>query len=152
MAHSVTHNTTRLTAGGSDLLSHIDLLRLDACRILDEAHRASMGQFFTPAPVAELMASMLACPGPAVHILDAGAGVGALFAACVSMLCSRPDPPQQVSVTAYELDDRLLNYLQETLQLCRRPWSAESESRKSSAREYWLRGDLPFARRPERAY
>jgi adenine-specific DNA-methyltransferase len=77
-----------------------------------------MGQFFTPAPVAALMASMLACPGPAVHILDAGAGIGSLFAACVAMLCSRTNLPQQIYVTAYELDGALLSYLKDTLQLC----------------------------------
>lgn len=120
MAHSVARDTARLTESGFDLLGHVDFLRLDAYRIIDEAHRSDFGQFFTPAPVAELMASMLECPGPAVHILDAGAGVGSLFAACVATLCSRPHPPQHMSVTAYELDAGLMDYLKDSLQLCRR--------------------------------
>ncbi|HEX6777399.1 MAG TPA: BsuBI/PstI family type II restriction endonuclease [Ktedonobacterales bacterium] len=120
MAHSVARDTARLTESGFDLLGHVDFLRLDAYRIIDEAHRSDFGQFFTPAPVAELMASMLECPGPAVHILDAGAGVGSLFAACVATLCSRPHPPQHVSVTAYELDAGLMDYLKDNLQFCRR--------------------------------
>jgi adenine-specific DNA-methyltransferase len=120
MAHRVAHDITKLTDGGSYLVSQVDFLRLDAARKLDEDHKTQMGQFFTPAPVAELMASMLECPGPAVHILDAGAGVGSLFTACVAMLCSRPHPPQHVSVTAYELDAGLIDYLKDTFQLCRR--------------------------------
>ncbi len=72
MAQRVAHDITSRTEGGSQLLSQVELLRFAAARIGDKAHRASMGQFFTPAPVTELMASMLACPGPAVHLLDAG--------------------------------------------------------------------------------
>jgi adenine-specific DNA-methyltransferase len=119
MAHHVAYDTASLNSGGSYLVSQVDVLRLAAARTLDEAHRAQMGQFFTPAPVAELMASMLECPGPAVHLLDAGAGVGSLFAACVARVCSRPHPPEYVSVTAYELDAGLMDYLKESLQLCR---------------------------------
>jgi adenine-specific DNA-methyltransferase len=120
MVHRVAHDTTGLTSGGAHLISQIDFLRLDAAHTLDEAHKARMGQFFTPAPVAELMASMLECPGSVVRILDAGAGVGSLFAACVAMLCSRPHPPQQVHVTAYEVDAGLIVYLKDALQLCHR--------------------------------
>jgi adenine-specific DNA-methyltransferase len=120
MTHSAAHDAIGFTERSSYLLNQVDLLRINAFRALDQTHRASAGQFFTPAPVAELMASMLTCPGPIVHILDAGAGVGSLFAACVALLCSRSNPPQQVIVTAYELDDALIEYLQQTLQLCRR--------------------------------
>ena len=46
---------------------------------LDRAHRAERGQFFTPAPIARYMASLLDAPashGEPVRLLDPGAGIG----------------------------------------------------------------------------
>src|SRR5436190_8718365 len=87
-----------------DLVERVDLLRLDASHNLEKSRKAEMGQFLSPAPVARLMASMLACHDPEVYILDPGAGVGSLFAACVAKLCRRPNPPEHIHVTAYEID------------------------------------------------
>ncbi len=78
-----------------------------------------MGQFFTPMPIAQYMASMLQYDIPAVHLLDAGAGVGTLFAACVAELCRRSQKPMHIQVTAYELDVSFAEYLSETLGLCK---------------------------------
>ncbi|MFL5660290.1 MAG: BsuBI/PstI family type II restriction endonuclease [Ktedonobacteraceae bacterium] len=103
----------------SPLSERVDFLRLDASRKLTESHKAAMGQFFTPMPIARFMASMLVCDTPIVHILDAGAGVGSLFAASVSELCHRQVKPKQIQVTAYEIDRSLAEYLNETLLLCK---------------------------------
>ena len=48
---------------------------------LDKQHE--LGQFLTPNPVAEFMASLFDIPRSEVHLLDAGAGAGALSAALV---------------------------------------------------------------------
>ena len=96
----------------------IDLLRLEACRQLEQSQRGEMGQFLTPAPVARLMASMLECSMPTVTLLDAGAGIGSLFAASVAELSSRQPRPQAIHVTAYEIDPLLLTYLHDTVALC----------------------------------
>jgi adenine-specific DNA-methyltransferase len=100
------------------LSEHVDLLRLDANRKLDPQQRAALGQFMTPAPIARLMASMLAYDSAEVRLLDAGAGVGSLLGAAVEALCHRPCPPRVIRVTAYELDPILIEYLQSTLQFC----------------------------------
>ncbi len=42
---------------------------------LDQQHE--LGQFLTPNPVAEFMASLFEIPRSEVHLLDAGAGAGA---------------------------------------------------------------------------
>jgi len=83
--------------------------------------KAELGQVFTPRPIARLMAEMLECCQPQVRLLDAGAGVGSLTQAVTEALCARPPEqrPQQLLVTAYELDDELIDSLQETLQACR---------------------------------
>lgn len=99
-------------------LDRVDLLRLDACRQLEQSQRGQMGQFLTPAPVARLMASMLEFSTPSVSLLDAGAGIGSLFAACVAELCQRNNRPRKISITAYETDSILAEYLKDTLKQC----------------------------------
>lgn len=102
-----------------DLLERVEFLRLDAARKQTKERQTELGQFLTPASVARLMASLLECQSSTIDILDAGAGVGSLFAACVATLCSRDNRPQKISVTAYELDETLIGYLHDTLQLCK---------------------------------
>ncbi len=48
---------------------------------LEQQHE--LGQFLTPNPIAEFMASPFEIPRSEVHLLDAGAGAGALSAALV---------------------------------------------------------------------
>ncbi len=102
-----------------DLGERVDFLRLDASRKLDPERKASLGQFLTPAPVAQLMASMADYSYPVVRILDPGAGIGSLFAACVAELCNRTQRPREIRVTAYEIEPMLAEYIRETFELCR---------------------------------
>ncbi|RIK04522.1 MAG: adenine methyltransferase [Acidobacteria bacterium] len=100
-----------------------DLLRLDAMRHLDDAKRSEMGQFMTPAQIARLMASMIApCQG-SLRVLDAGAGLGALFSAVVEEACGWDEAPLGIHVTAYEIDPLLYRFL---------PTAAESCEKKCS--------------------
>ena len=67
-----------------DLTEIADLFRLDAGRKIDSEHRSQHGQYFTPPKVARLMAAMFETQPTSIHLLDAGAGVGALITAVVS--------------------------------------------------------------------
>ena len=88
------------------------------------SRREELGQVFTPAPIASLLASMLEGGPPrstadsARRLLDAGAGMGALAAACLARWCGLPagQRPALVQVTAYEIDARLLGDLKRTLE------------------------------------
>lgn len=102
----------------SGLLEQVERLRLKAGRESLSDHKATLGQFLTPATVAQKMADMLECQGESVSILDAGCGVGSLFAACVTQFCWRNCPPSRISVTAYEIDPSLQEQLHRTIQLC----------------------------------
>jgi adenine-specific DNA-methyltransferase len=102
------------------LVEKIDFLRLDAARRLDPERQVEMGQFMTPASVARLMASMFDSPGRSVRLLDAGAGVGSLSAAWIDHVSGRKRPPEEVSVTSYEIDPALVEQLRLTLDACRR--------------------------------
>jgi adenine-specific DNA-methyltransferase len=84
---------------------------------LDKQHE--LGQFLTPSPVAEFMASLFETPRSEVHLLDAGAGAGALSAALVRRLCHEPPKPKRISITAYEIDTAQIAPLQAKLDDCR---------------------------------
>lgn len=112
----MTSTTSSLAA---NLLMQSDLYRVETDRKLDPAHRSEMGQFLTPSVVAQFMAAMFANRPEALHILDAGAGVGSLTAASIAEVCAKWKPkPQSVTVTAYEVDAVLRSYLRMTLEEC----------------------------------
>jgi hypothetical protein len=54
--------------------SSLQQTRADRCRKKDDEQKSELGQFFTPKPVAVLMASMLAARSEHVRLLDAGRG------------------------------------------------------------------------------
>jgi len=104
-------------ADSDTLLDHVDFLRIDASRRLDPAHRAEMGQFFTPPPVARLMASMFAERPKKLTVIDPGAGVGSLSAALIAEV-SRWDDQKPLSITlaAYEVEPLIIDYLHSTIE------------------------------------
>lgn len=102
------------------LLERVDFYRLDVARSLAEARRAELGQFLTPPATARFMASLFDAAPPHLRLLDAGAGAGALTAAVVAEVCGRERRPASLTVTAYEVDPLLAEYLAATLDACRR--------------------------------
>lgn len=100
------------------LIERIDLLRLDATRRLNPVQQAEMGQFLTPAPTAYLLASMFDIPGSSIRLLDPGAGIGSLLAAFVWRVCYLERRPEYLSITAYEIDPTLTEYLSDTIKMC----------------------------------
>ena len=102
----------------SDLIGKIEAFRKPATEILDPELRRKLGQFFTPQSVAEFMAKLFKCNKTHVRILDAGAGTGILSAAIIQKLLSRKKLPENISVTAFEIDTQLHAYLYDTYRLC----------------------------------
>jgi adenine-specific DNA-methyltransferase len=105
------------TIGG--LSETAELLRIKASRTADTDHKANLGQFLTPMPVARFMASMAEQPARHVRLLDAGAGVGSLLAAAVERFCNLATHPTSISVVAYEIDAILCEYLRDTIRACK---------------------------------
>lgn len=85
---------------------------------LDKRHE--LGQFLTPNPIAEFMASLFEIQRSEVHLLDAGAGAGALSAALIGRLCRDSRTPKRISITAYEVDAAQIEPLRARLDGCRR--------------------------------
>ncbi|MEH2179170.1 Eco57I restriction-modification methylase domain-containing protein [Nostoc sp.] len=102
-----------------NLLDKVDILRIAASLKQDQKQKGKLGQFLTPAPVAELMAGMFSkLDLPQISLLDAGAGVGSLLAAFVAHLCHSQKRPANLNIVAYEIDPFLIGYLHQTFKLC----------------------------------
>jgi len=74
---------------------------------IGQRNRESLGQFFTPSHVADLMASWVDPLPERITLLDAGAGTGTLIAALVRRICRMPGVTRQLRVTAFEIDPSL---------------------------------------------
>jgi len=104
----------------NELPEQVEFYRTDAKLHLAIETRSALGQFMTPASVASFMASLFhQTIGKTVRLLDPGAGVGSLTAAFVEKINQAEDHPEKLSVTVYEIDALLLNYLNSTLNACR---------------------------------
>ncbi len=101
-----------------ELTNTLDIVRKSvngsSCRL----ERSMIGQFLTPGRIARFMASLFERKREHVRILDAGAGAGALFAACVEAMVSGKHGPLSIHVVAYENDQKILPYLKETINQC----------------------------------
>ena len=104
----------------TDTISATLLTRREQSVRDERERRAALGQFLTPIPVADLMASLFKAQFRDIRLLDAGAGAGALTAALVRRLCNAQRKPKSISVTAYELDSVLVPHLRTTIDQCRK--------------------------------
>lgn len=102
----------------SDILKRIDTFRQTATRMLDPGLRRERGQFLTPLPVAAFMAALFLKPRKELRLIDAGAGAGILSAATLCSYLQRKEYPNIITVTAFELEPILAEYLKQTYELC----------------------------------
>ncbi len=98
------------------MLATIDVIRKEATQQLDQGKRSALGQFMTPGIIAKFMASLLQKNDKkAMHLLDAGAGVGSLTGAVLDRKLEGWGKAKNIQVTAYDLDASLLHYLKQNL-------------------------------------
>lgn len=110
------------------LVERAEARRVAALAALNPVDQRRLGQFFTPAPAADLMASLASVVelSGRVRILDPGAGSGSLTAALVARIAAeRPD--LAVHVVAVEMDETVLPILSETLADCERVANVTTE-------------------------
>jgi adenine-specific DNA-methyltransferase len=103
-----------------NLLDLVEDRRRQSAARLDTERQAILGQYFTPVTVATYMAGLISQTPKQVRLLDAGAGIGILFAAAVDALCRHSQPPQSIHIVAYELDANLAKLAGHTLEECTR--------------------------------
>lgn len=110
------------------IMERAERRRVAALAALDPEARRQLGQFFTPAPAAALIASLPALDAlPArIRVLDPGAGSGSLTAALVARI-ARERPDVAVHVVAVETDPAVIPVLSETLADCERTAGVTTE-------------------------
>lgn len=97
-------------------LEQADRMRLKVVSRIAQKRKAELGQFMTPASVARFMAAMFPPSNlHTCHLLDAGAGVGALSCAFLDRWVNGGFDFNSVDVTAYEIDDHLRSHLAQHL-------------------------------------
>jgi len=101
------------------VLDQADALRQEMAPHFAPKQKSALGQFMTPSPVARFMASLFpATTLQTCHLLDAGAGLGALSCAFLDRWASGGDLNfERAEVAAYEFDETLRRHLQTTLAL-----------------------------------
>lgn len=143
--------TMEISTAATDIVAQSETRRQQTSSSLKAGDRAKFGQFFTPAPVADFMASLARInPKNLIRILDPGAGTGSLTASIVQRIFIE-HPTAKVSITACEVDPKLHTPLQATLSDCA---VAAKESGGSIKFElvasdfiYWMyEGENPAAR------
>ena len=99
----------------AELIEYARVNGLTATKALSRVEQKTLGQFMTPPSVAQFMAQRC-LPSEdlrVVRILDPAAGVGILSAAVVECLLSRPQLPEKINLTLYEMDARLIPFLRQ---------------------------------------
>lgn len=118
-----------------ETLAHAaDSRRSAATAVLQRDHRARLGQFFTPAPVARLIAAQFNRPTGHVRLLDPGAGIGALAAAFVARVITEGVAVSRLDIVAYEIEPAFHADLARALRRC-----SESLARRGIACAYEVR-------------
>ena len=101
------------------LIANADSLRMLANGKLNSETKAELGQFMTTGSTASFMASLFPVPkSNNIRLLDPGAGVGSLTSAFLE--CTKNwNFVDEIIVDAYEVDETMLRFLEENLELCK---------------------------------
>ncbi len=98
------------------MLSTIEQTRLRLSRNTEAKKKSQFGQFLTSARTAAFMASLFPDSKGKCRLLDAGAGIGSLSAAFLDRWYTAGFDFQRVELDAFEIDDSLHSYLNQTLE------------------------------------
>jgi len=100
---------------GRPLIQSIEHTRQQLSHATKAEEKLLFGQFLTPATTARFMASLFARGSGICRLLDAGAGIGSLSAAFIERWTNGDFDFSRVELDAFELDERLIPYLKETI-------------------------------------
>ena len=98
------------------MLSTIEQTRLRLSKNTEAKKKSQFGQFLTSERTAAFMASLFPESKGRCRLLDAGAGIGSLSAAFLDRWDTAGFDFQRVELDAFEIDDSLHSYLNQTLE------------------------------------
>ena len=100
----------------NELPSHYaDRLGLSYAKSVNQEHKKTNGQFFTPTQIAKLLASFCDLSKTKIKILDPGCGTAILSCALIKHLVESQNGIEQIDLVAYETDQELIPYSQKAL-------------------------------------
>lgn len=94
---------------------YADRLGIYYTKQVTQKHKKDNGQFFTPTPIANLMASFCNLTVNSLRILDPGCGTAVLTCTLVEHLTEQNPNIEFIDLVAYETDPELISYSQKTL-------------------------------------
>jgi adenine-specific DNA-methyltransferase len=94
---------------------YADRLGVHYSGTINQDHKKSHGQFFTPNAIAALMGQFAECRQAQLRILDPGCGTAILTCSLIESLLQRGQIIESLSLVAYETDKRLTPYTRMTL-------------------------------------
>lgn len=80
-----------------------------------KTHKSQLGQFFTASTIANFMSAMLRISDEDINLLDPGAGIGSLSTAVLQRLKSSDIRPNEINITSYEIDSKLIPLLRSNI-------------------------------------
>ena len=107
---------TNITPLKNELPSeYADRLGIHYTKLVSLKHKKDNGQFFTPVPIAHLMASYCDLTINNLRILDPGCGTAVLTCALVENLFKKNNEIVSIDLVAYETDPNLISFSQMSL-------------------------------------
>jgi adenine-specific DNA-methyltransferase len=94
---------------------YADRLGVYYTKQVTQKHKKESGQFFTPTPIAHLMASFCDLTCNSFRILDPGCGTAVLTCALVEHLTEQNHKIEFIDLVAYETDPELISFSQKVL-------------------------------------
>lgn len=89
---------------------YADRLGIYYSKTVASIHKKENGQFFTPLPISQLMASFSNCKKNEIKILDPGCGTAILSCSVIQILIEKNPLLSKVELTTYETDVELSPY------------------------------------------
>lgn len=78
-------------------------------------HKKENGQFFTPTPIARLMATFCEHKKSSIRILDPGCGTAILSCTLIEQIVERNSGIENITLEVYETDSEIIPYTKESL-------------------------------------
>lgn len=94
---------------------YADRLGINYAKQVSLKHKKDNGQFFTPTPIAKLMASFCEYTKPSIRILDPGCGTAILSCALIEKIVERNNCVDNITLEVYETDSEIIPFTQESL-------------------------------------
>jgi adenine-specific DNA-methyltransferase len=92
-----------------------DRLGIYYTQLVTTGHKKDKGQFFTPTPIARLLASFCELEKSRIKILDPGCGTAILSCALIEKIIGNSNDIDSIELVAYETDLELIPFLQKAL-------------------------------------